>query len=375
MQKIANTPNTTVVTPVIPVPSKKKKLPTTQKLPATQNITSIAKNTAPVSVTAIPNQTTPTTKKAPAKVTAPATPAIEKEENKFIAWSKQHIFTRAMFFKLGVLACLFVSVVHGVYLFTSDETITIAGININILVSCTIDIGIWFLLDAMMYTKKRGLTVFSYIILIGIIVCCVYSFFANYTYWQQHYLASAFTHVAFMDKQIVTLFQSSPPLIVVFLSLVSEVFIKGEVNANEMFDFKSRLRKKYQQKTDKLEVRLEAQKREQEIIKQYNETMLIPPSPPVYVKFSLLGIKVYAPVHTPVDLKQIEDKMTQFNTSIVDMKKQVNVVAKFDSVVTQLEEKVKIALEREPQIITAHPVTAPSETDKLNAFLQSIKEG
>lgn len=249
------------------------------------------------------------------------------------------ILTRATFFRLGVFACLVVSVWHGTHLFQTTQENGFFGIDISILIAGTIDLGLWFLIDAMLQTRKRGETIFSLIILVGIVLLCGLSFVANYTYNQHFFSPHDFTNVEYLSRQGVTLLQSSPPLIIIFLSIVGEVFIRPD--EEEVQDYETVLTNKFMRSVIKMEARLKAEKRKREILEQYTtkegtQTAIVQP-----LRFSFMGVKIYGePIQqvqpqTKVDddthetLKQIAVFITKldqhFSTSVTTVREVVQI--------------------------------------------------
>lgn len=250
---------------------------------------------------------------------------FKKKEKEDTTDKKRKILTRATFFRIGVLACLVVSVWHGTHLFQTSNTTAFLGVDTSVLIAGTIDLGLWFLIDAMITTRKRGETGFSTTILVGIILLCFLSFVANYTYNERFYSPDFFKGVEFLNRQGVTLLQSSPPLIIIFMSVVGEVFVRP--NDEEALDYRTVLEDKYMRKVYKLEARLKAQQREREILAQYTVEedkhipRLVQP-----VKWSFLWFKVYDVPMQQTVIPQ-DDNLQKLSVAIIHLEQKIEAIA------------------------------------------------
>lgn len=256
---------------------------------------------------------------------------IWKNYTGILTFIKTKLFTRAAYFRGAVLACMVISISHGAHLFSTSQNATVLGLlDMNTLLSATIDIGIWVLIEGMISTRKRGYVGASFGILVGIVGLCVLSFVANLTFNQHYYEASLFSGVNASVMPYVTLLQSSPPIIIIFMSMVAELFVKADVV--EEVTYKSRLQKKYQHHVDKLEAKLSAEKMIADTRNKYSTKLVqeekLTPQIAVQqpVKWSLFGLlKVYETTPaTPTLQPEIIDTLQKITVTIVSVQQTIN---------------------------------------------------
>lgn len=281
--------------------------------------------------------------------------------NKLFKMLQDKLFCSAGFYRLAIVAVLITSIIHGSHLFTTSQQYRIWFIDTNILVSSVIDLSIWVLIEAQIKEIKRARYLKSFFILFGVMLLSGLSFIGNYSFNAHYYQSTVFTGVQFLDANILPIVQSCPPLIVILLSTVAEVFVKPEEIIE--LDYKQRLLNKYMRKVDKKEAKLIALSKMQQIEQTYNtsyETTYIQP-----VKWSFLGLKFYDSPMLP-HAHELTDTLQKMSVSIVHLEQNINAIAQPDMLTlpTQIEQdtdKVNII------------ETTTEDIDELTAYLQAIK--
>ena len=217
--------------------------------------------------------------------------AIHANYKSFVDFARSKLLTRGAFFRYAILVCMMMSVVHGSHLFTTQNNISA----LDLALAATFDIGTWVLMEAMISTRKRGYLGASIGILVSIVIVSSISFLANLAFNAHYYDPSQFSGFDLsgygLDTKAVLIgAQSSPPLIIILMTLVAETFIKADIK--EEVTYAQRIWARHQRKIDREEAKLRLASERIKLQQQYKT--LKPGKREIRVPaWSFLGLTVY----------------------------------------------------------------------------------
>ena len=217
--------------------------------------------------------------------------AIHANYRSFVDFARSKLLTRGAFFRYAILVCMMMSVVHGSHLFTTQNNISA----LDFALAATFDIGTWVLMEAMISTRKRGYLGASIGILVSIVIVSSISFLANLAFNAHYYDPSQFSGFDLsgygLDTKAVLIgAQSSPPLIIILMTLVAETFIKADIK--EEVTYAQRIWARHQRKIDREEAKLRLASERIKLQQQYKT--LSPVKREIRVPaWSFLGFTVY----------------------------------------------------------------------------------
>lgn len=263
---------------------------------------------------------------------------LYKNYTSIVTYIKTKLLTRSAYFRYGILVCMVVSVIHGSHLFATKENITI----LNYLEIAVFDIGTYALVEGLISTRKKGYFVASLLILVAIVAINGISFIANLAYNVHYFDSTQFSDINIFSttisaKDFFPFLQSTPPLIIIVMCFVAELFLQTE-NEEEAKTFKDRLRNRKQRQIDKLDVELDIKKQRRDLIAKYKPEekavqVVEKQQQALPVAWSFLGIvKGYQRVTAVQDVdttKQITEAIQKMSVSIVHLEQHFNQINQY----------------------------------------------